>query len=72
MLILLAVIDDLLIIAGIVAVAFVVLGAFKYVASQGDPEKTASAQSTIMNSLIGTAIAITAAVFVNFLGQRLG
>jgi hypothetical protein len=71
-LILLAVIDDLLIIAGIVAVAFVLIGAFKYVNSQGDPEKTAQAQSTIINALIGTAIAITATVFVNFLGQRLG
>jgi hypothetical protein len=71
-LILLAVIDDLLIVAGVVAVAFVVIGAFRYVASQGDPEKTAQAQSTIINALVGTAIAITATVFVNFLGQRLG
>ena len=71
-LILLAVIDDLLVIAGIVAVAFVLIGAFKYVGSQGDPEKTGQAQSTIINALVGTAIAITATVFVNFLGQRLG
>ncbi len=71
-LIVLAVVDDLLKIAGIVAVAFVVIGAFKFVASQGDPEAKARAQSTIINALLGTAIAITAAVFVNFLGQQLG
>src|SRR5512146_1165817 len=71
-LVMLAVIDDLLIVAGIAAVAFVMIGAFKYVASQGDPEGTAKAQSTIINALLGTAIAITAAVFVNFLGQALG
>jgi hypothetical protein len=71
-LILLAVVDDLLIVAGIVAVAFVLIGAFKYVSSQGDPESTAQAQKTIINALVGTAIAITATVFVNFLGQRLG
>ncbi len=71
-LVLLAVVDDLLRIAGVVAVAFVLIGAFKYVASQGNPEQTAQAQSTIINALLGTAIAITAAVFVNFLGQRLG
>jgi hypothetical protein len=71
-LVLLAVVDDLLMIAGIVAVAFVLIGAFKYVASQGNPEQTAQAQSTIINALLGTAIAITAAIFVNFLGQRLG
>ncbi|MGH7193420.1 MAG: hypothetical protein ACREJM_07780 [Candidatus Saccharimonadales bacterium] len=72
LLILLAVIDDLLIAAGIVAVAFVLFGAFKYVGSQGDPEGAASAQKTIINALIGTAIAILAAVFVNFIGQKLG
>jgi len=71
-LILLAVVDDLLMIAGVVAVAFVLIGAFKYVASQGNPEQTAQAQSTIINALLGTAIAITAAAFVNFLGQKLG
>lgn len=71
-LILLAVVDDLLRIAGVVAVAFVLIGAFKYVAGQGDPEQTARAQSTIINALLGTAIAITAAVFVDFLGQKLG
>lgn len=71
-LILLAIVDDLLTLAGVVAVAFVIVGAFQYVASQGNPEQTARAQSTIINALIGTAIAITAAVFVNFLGQTLG
>lgn len=71
-LVLLAVIDDLLTIAGIVAIAFVIVGAFRYVTSQGNPEQTAKAQSTIINALIGTAIAITAAVFVNFLGKALG
>lgn len=71
-LVLLAIIDDLLIIIGIVAVAFVIYGAFMYVTSQGNPEQTGKAQGTIINALIGTAFAITAATFVNFLGQRLG
>lgn len=71
-LVLLAVVDDLLRIVGLVAVAFVIIGAFKYVASQGDPESTARAQSTIINALLGMAIAIVATVFVDFLGRRLG
>ena len=71
-LVLLAIVDDLLIISGMVAVGFVIYGAFQYVASQGNPEQTGRAQSTILNALIGTAVAITAAVFVNFLGQTLG
>jgi hypothetical protein len=68
----LAVIDDLLRIAGIVAIAFVVVGSVRYITSQGNPEQTAQAQSTIINALIGTAIAIAAATFVGFVGSQLG
>jgi len=71
-LVMLAVIDDLLRIAGIVAVAFVVVGAVRYITSQGNPEQTAQAQSTVINALIGTAIAVAAATFVGFVGSRLG
>src|SRR5947209_2265048 len=71
-LILAAVVDDLLRIAGIVAVAFVIVGAIKFIASQGNPESAASAQSTVINALIGLAIAITGAALINFIGLKLG
>jgi len=71
-LILLAVIDDLLRIAGIVAIAFVIYGAIQYIASQGSPDATSKAQSTIINALIGLAITIVAITFVSFLGRSLG
>ena len=71
-LVLLAVVDDLLRIAGIVAVGFVVYGAIQYIASQGSPDATAKAQSTVLNALIGLAIAIAAIAFVSFLGDKLG
>jgi hypothetical protein len=71
-LVMLAVIDDLLRIAGIVAVSFVVVGAVRYITSQGNPEQTAQAQSTVINALIGTAIAVAAATFVGFVGSQLG
>jgi hypothetical protein len=71
-LILLAIIDDLLRIAGMIAVGFVIYGAFKYVASQGSPENVANAQGTIINALIGLAISIAAVAFVGFLGKQLG
>jgi len=70
-LVLLAVIDDLLRIAGMVAVFFVITGAVKFITSDGNPEKVAAARQTIINSLIGLAIALTAIVFVSFLGGRL-
>ena len=71
-LILLAVVDDLLRIAGIVAVGFVIYGAFQFIASQGNPEGTAKAQSTVINALLGLAVAIAAITFVSFLGDKLG
>lgn len=71
-LVLVAVVDDLLRLAGLVAVAFVVYGAIQYIASQGNSEQTARAQSTILNALIGMAVAIVAVAFVSFLGNKLG
>jgi hypothetical protein len=68
----LAIIDDLLRIAGLVAVVFVLIGAFQYVGSRGNAERTASAQSTIISALTGLAVALVAVAFVAFLGNRLG
>jgi hypothetical protein len=71
-LILLAVIDDLLRIAGLAAVAFIIYGAFEYVGSQGNSEVTAKAQSMVVNALIGLVVAMIAVVVVNFIGNNLG
>jgi hypothetical protein len=71
-LVLAAVIDDLLRIAGLVAVAFVIVGAVQYITSQGNPEDTAKAQTTIINALIGMAVAVVAVAFVSYLGNQLG
>jgi hypothetical protein len=71
-LILLAIVDDLLRIAGILAVAFVLFGAIKYTASQGNPDEVSKAQGTLVNALIGLAMAITAIGFVTFLGNKFG
>lgn len=70
-LVLLAIVDDLLRLAGLVAVIFVIYGAVQYATSQGNPEQTSRAQSTVLNSLIGLAIAVTAVAFVSFIGNRL-
>lgn len=70
--VLLAIVEDLLRIAGIVAVAFVIVGAIRYITSQGNPEDAANAQSTLINALIGLAIAIVAVAFVSFIGSKIG
>ncbi len=70
-LILLAILDDLLIIAGVVAVVFVIYGAVQFIIGQGEPERIKHAQGTILNAVIGLVIAIIAAALVNFLGNSL-
>ncbi len=67
-----AVIDDLLRIAGLVAIAFVIYGGVQYVASQGSPDQTQKAQATIQNALIGLIICLLAVAMVSFLGSKLG
>lgn len=71
-LVLLAIIDDLLRIAALVAVGFVIVGAVQMITSQGSPDEASKARSTIINALLGLAIAIIAAAFVSFLGNALG
>lgn len=70
-LILLAIVDDMVRLAGLVAVIFVVMGGIQYATSQGNPDATAKAQSTIINALIGLAVAMVAVAFVTFLGSVL-
>ncbi len=71
-LIALALIDDLLRIAGFVAIGYIVYGGILYLMSQGSPDQTAKAQGTIQNALIGLVITILSVSFVTFIGNRLG
>ena len=70
-LILLAVVDDLMRIAGLVAVIFVIYGGIQYVTSQGNSEQASKAQDTIQNALVGLAVSIVAVAAVAFIGSRL-
>lgn len=69
--VLLVVVDNLLRIAGLVAVAFIIYGAVQYATSQGDPEQTNRAKSSIINALIGLGVAIISIGLVTFLGTRI-
>lgn len=72
LLILLAIVDDLLRIVGLLAVIYVLYAGIRYVMSQGSPEETAKAQTTIINALLGLALAIVAIWLVSFLGHQAG
>jgi hypothetical protein len=67
----LAVVEIVLRLAGLVAVAFVVYGGIQYVLSQGDPQKAVSARKTIINAAIGMVIALMATFIVSLMGNSL-
>ncbi len=67
----LAVIEIMLRIAALVAVAYVIYGGFRYITSQGEPENAKSARQTIMNGLIGLVISLIATGTVAFIATTL-
>jgi TRAP-type C4-dicarboxylate transport system permease small subunit len=64
------IIDNILAIAfglaGIIAVAYLIIGGYQYITSQGNPDVAAQAKSTIVNSIIGLIIVLTAYLIVRF------
>ena len=69
-LIVLALLDIALRIAGLVAIVFVIYGGIQMVTSQGDPESVKHARKTITNALIGLVIALLATAIVAFVGTK--
>ncbi len=69
--ILLAVFDIILRVSGLAAVGFVIYGGFQYILSQGEPEQTKGAKSTILNAFIGLVIAMLATAVVNIIGRNI-
>lgn len=72
LLIALAIIDDLLRIAGLLAVIFVIFSGVKFILSNGSPDETNKARSAGINALVGLAITMVAITFVSFLGNQVG
>jgi hypothetical protein len=68
----LAILEMLLRLAGFVAVIAIIFSGVRYMFSGGNAEKAASARRWLINSFIGLGIALVAAGFVAFIGNRLG
>ncbi len=68
---LLAIVDDLLRIAGLVAIGFIIVSSFQFITSRGNADQTARARSTLINAVAGLGIAAIATAFVGFIGSRL-
>ena len=67
----LAVLEIFIRLAGLVAVVMIFIGAFRFITTQGSPDKATSARKTIINAIIGLVIVILATTIVNFIGNSL-
>ncbi len=64
-------IESFLILAGTIAVLFIIIGGFQYVTSAGNPENVAKAKNTITYSIIGLVITIISLAVVKFVIDNL-
>ena len=60
------ILDSVILVSGIVAVVFVVIGGVQYMTSAGDPGKVKKARDTILYACIGLVICVLAFVIVNW------
>ena len=66
------IINYVLIVVGIVAVVFIIIGGVRFQTSAGEPDKVKSAKNTLMFSIIGLVIAILAGVIVQIVFNVVG
>lgn len=66
-----AILEILLRVASIAAVAYLIYGGISYILSQGEPDKTKQARSTITNALGGLTIAVLATAIVSFIARSI-
>jgi len=59
-------------IVGALAFLMVVIGGFRYIISDGDPQSMSRAKNTIIYALVGLALAVTAEAIVAFVVGKVG
>ena len=64
-----AIFDILIRIAGLAAFIFLLYGGFMYLTSSGEAENTKKAGQILLNAAIGLAIAVSATAIVNFVAR---
>jgi hypothetical protein len=58
-------------IIGGLALLMIVISAFRYIISDGDPQRMSKAKSGVIYALVGLVVAISAEAIVSFVGNRL-
>ncbi|MEK6847172.1 MAG: pilin [Nanoarchaeota archaeon] len=66
------VINALVVIAGIVAVAMIIYAGYKFVMSEGDSEKISSARKTLIYAIVGLIFIFLSFVFLNVIAKFTG
>ncbi len=56
---------------GVAAVAFIILSSYRYVTAQGNPEEIAKARQGIIFSVAGLIVALLAFAIVNFVASNI-
>ena len=64
-----SIINAVLLLAGVVAVIYLIIGGYKYITASGNAESVAEAKTTIFNAIIGLVIIFAAYVIVDFVYQ---
>lgn len=70
--VILRIINYVLAIVGIVALAYLVYGGFMYITSAGNEDKVEAAKQIIINAVIGIVVIGVAAAIVNFVIRGVG
>lgn len=65
-----SIIGQVFIAVGAIALLFLVIGAFRYVISAGDDSQVQQAKNTIIYSVIGLVIAVSAFLIIEFVSSR--
>lgn len=66
-----AIVENLARVGALVAVAFVIVGGFKMMLAQGNPEAFAGGRRTAINALAGLVIAVMSSVVISFLANNI-
>lgn len=70
--VILRIINYVLAIVGVIALAYLVYGGFMYITSAGNEEKVEAAKTIIVNAVIGIVVIGVAAAIVNFVIRGVG
>jgi len=65
------IINVALLIAGVVAVIYLIVGGYQYITSSGNAEQAQAGRTTVLNAIIGLIIIFAAYVIVRFVMDRI-